>query len=223
MTTNALLEPATAAALSHLHAEAAKNDGALSAGEGSAERLGELIALERTDYRTVWQALSGAYLSITPDLGRTLYLLARNARAQRVVEFGASMGISAIYLAAAIKDSGGGKLITTEIEAEKASRAAANIRDAGLADYVDLRLGDALATLKNVEGPIDMVLLDGSPSLYLPILKLLQPALRAGALIIGENAWDDTYLEFVREPSNGFVSQTLPLGDRGNELTLYTP
>jgi predicted O-methyltransferase YrrM len=217
-----LLEPATAETLARLHNEAAASDSALGDGDDAAERFNTLVALERVDYRSVWKQLSGHYLAVPPEFGRMLYLLARAANAKRIVEFGASMGISAIYLASALRDNGGGKLITTEIEPSKAERAQANIDATGACAFVELRCGDALETLKDVVGPIDMILLDGSPSLYLPILRLLGPSLRQGAMIIGENAWDEAYLSFVRDPQNGYLSQALPFAERGSELSVRT-
>jgi predicted O-methyltransferase YrrM len=54
---------------------------------------------------------------------------------------------------------------------------------------VEIRVGDALETPKHgIDGDVDLVLLDGAFSLYLPVLKLLEPHLRDGALVIGDNA-----------------------------------
>jgi predicted O-methyltransferase YrrM len=136
------------------------------------------------------------------------------------------MGISAIYMAAALRDMGGGVLIGTELESSKAERAQANLRAAGLADLVEFRIGDARETLKSsVGGNIDMVMLDGAFTLYLPVLKLLEPHLRPDATIIGENAFAEAggYVDYVRDPQNGYLS--LPLSfdpGRGNEFTVKT-
>jgi len=70
-----------------------------------------------------------------------------------------------------------------------------------------------------------MVMLDGAFTLYLPILKLLEPCLKPGALIIGENAFEQApgYIDYVRDPRNGYLSLPLPFGQgRGNELTVKT-
>ena len=136
------------------------------------------------------------------------------------------MGISAIYMAAALRDMGGGGLIGTELEPSKAERAKANLAAAGLADLVEFRVGDARETLKpGVGGDIDMVMLDGAFTLYLPVLKLLELHLKPGAIIIGENAFAEAggYIDYVRDPQNGYLS--LPLSfdpGRGNELTVRT-
>ena len=95
-----------------------------------------------------------------------------------------------------------------------------------LADIVDIRVGDALETLRNgVGGDIDLLLLDGAFSLYLPVLKLLEPHLSEGALVIAENAIDDSgdYLTYVRNPDNGYRTIPLPFDPgRGNEMSVRT-
>jgi hypothetical protein len=104
-------------------------------------------------------------------------------------------------------------------------RVRANLEAAGVADLVEIREGDARATLKDVSGNIDLVLLDGAFSLHLPVLKLLEPSLSTGALILAENAFEQAggYLAYVRNPANGYVTQPIPLNEkRGNELTVRT-
>ena len=129
------------------------------------------------------------FLNVSADFGRFLYMCARARKAKRIVEFGTSFGISTIHLACALRDNGGGRLISTELEPTKAQRARENLEDAGLADLVDIRVGDALDTLKEgIDGDVDLVLLDGAFILYLPVLKLLEPHLRGGAFVIGDNA-----------------------------------
>jgi predicted O-methyltransferase YrrM len=184
------------------------------------------IDAETNDLTGLYHGLAGNFLSVSPEFGRFLYMCARSCKASRIVEFGSSMGISAIYLAAALRDMGGGRLIGTDLEPRKIERARANVAAAGLADLVEFRLGDARETLKaGVGGDIDMVMLDGAFTLYLPILKLLEPHLKPGALIVGENAFAEGpgYLDYVRDPGNGYLSLPLPFEPgRGNELTVRT-
>ncbi|QJU59287.1 methyltransferase [Sphingomonas sp. AP4-R1] len=184
---------------------------------------GDLIAEERRDYRAIYRGYANNFLAVSPDYGRFLYMTTRACRARSIVEFGTSMGVSAIYLAAALRDNGGGLLIGTEIESAKADRARANLVEAGLADLVEIREGDALETLKDVEGEVDMLHLDGAFSLYLAVFRLLEPRLRPGTVILGENAFEPEYLDYVRSPANGYLSQSLPFEEgRGNELTVRT-
>lgn len=150
-------------------------------------------------------------------------MIARNCWAKRIVEFGTSMGISTIYLAAALRDNGGGRLIGSELEPTKAARARANLEAAGLADLVEIREGEALDTLREVGGDVDLLLLDGAFSLYLPVLRLVEPFLNQGAAILGENAFDPAYLDYVRDPANGYLSQPLAIDEgRGNEFAVRT-
>jgi predicted O-methyltransferase YrrM len=166
-------------------------------------------------------ALAPAYLPVSAEGGRLLYSLVRAARPQTVVEFGTSYGISTLYLAAAVRDNGLGKVVTTELSAAKVAAARANLAEAGVAELVEVRLGDALQTLTTIDGPIGLVLLDGWKDLYLPVLRLLQPRLAPGALVIG----DDTsfasvrpYLDHIRDPANGYVSVAFPVED-GMEIS----
>ena len=86
---------------------------------------------------------------------------------------------------------------------------------------MDIRQGDALETLKDIVGDIDLVLIDGAWSLYLPVLKLLEPRLRPGAVVLAENAFDEDYLGYIRDPAHGYVAQTLPIdAGRGNEFAV---
>lgn len=181
----------------------------------------EKLAEERADYRAVYRGYADNFLAVSPTYGRFLYSIARACKATRIVEFGTSMGISTIYLAAALRDNGRGHLIGTELEPAKVARARANLDAAGLADLVDVREGDALETLKDVGGEVDLLLIDGAFALYLPVLKLIEPRLKAGAVVLGENAFAPEYLEYVRNPANGYASQPLPLEEgRGNEFTV---
>lgn len=70
-----------------------------------------------------------------------------------------------------------------------------------------------------------MVMLDGAFTLYLPVLKVLEPHLKPGALIVGENAFEEApgYIDYVRDPRNGYLSLPLPFETgRGNEFTIRT-
>src|SRR5262245_17493897 len=88
------------------------------------------------------------FVALDPEKCDLCYMLCRSIKARRVVEFGTSFGVSTVYLAAAIRDTvqedgGSGIVIGTEIEPNKAKVAVANLTDAGLAEFVDVRIGDA--------------------------------------------------------------------------------
>ncbi|MGH8443924.1 MAG: O-methyltransferase [Solimonas sp.] len=190
-----------------------------------ADSIAEHFAGERRDVRGFYRGYVDNFLNVTPEYGRFLYQCARARKATRIVEFGTSMGVSTLHLAAALRDMGGGHLIGTELEPSKAARARASLEAAGLSDLVDIRVGDARETLADVGGEIDLVLLDGAFSLYLPVLKLLEPHLKTGTPILAENAFDhdNEYLDYVRNPANGYVSQLIPISaGRGNEFSVLT-
>lgn len=216
--------------LHRLHREAEIADAPLmrafaSEANSREEMISQAIAAEDRDLNEVYQRFANNFLSVSPRFGRFLYMCARACKAKRIVEFGSSMGISAIYMAAALRDMGGGHLIGTDLEPGKIERASANVAAAGLTDFVEFRLGDARATLSSGLGEIDMVMLDGAFTLYLPILKLLEPQLKPGALIVGENAFEEAsgFIDYVRDPQNGYLSLSLPFDPgRGNELTIKT-
>ncbi|MEV0855723.1 O-methyltransferase [Nocardia fluminea] len=184
-----------------------------------------MLADDRGDFRRLCRDQIDNFLAVGPDMGTFLYICARAVRATRIVEFGTSFGISSIYLASALKDNGGGRLVGTELESSKAVRAVENLAAAGLSDYAEIRVGDARETLRDgVGGPIDLVLLDGAYHLYLPVLRLLEPHLGDRALIVADNAQDldGAYLGYVDDPSNGYLTLPLPFQpDRGNHLALF--
>lgn len=164
--------------------------------------------------------------SIHPDQGELIYLLCRALNARRVVDFATSLGFSALYMAAAVRDNGGGRVVGAEIVPEKIAVARQNLEEAGLAEFVQIRAGDARETLRDVGGEIDFALIDGwpgerEPSLSLEVVRIVAPQLRPRAMVLNDNAEAD-YLAFVRDPANGFRSVTLPLKG-GTELSVRAP
>ncbi|GAA4709321.1 O-methyltransferase [Phytohabitans rumicis] len=166
-------------------------------------------------------ALQTFYLPISARGGELLYTLVRASRPTTVVEFGTSFGISTVYLAAAIADNGAGRVFGTELNPAKVTAVRANLDEAGLGDRVTILAGDALDTLADIPGPIGVVLLDGWKDQCLPVLRLLEPRLESGALVVADDielpAMAD-YLDYVRDPANGYVSVTFPVED-GMEIS----
>ena len=213
-----LAEPRVDAVLSRLFTLASRDDEvASSLPDGRTAGL-SLTARERAD------ALQDVYMPVSPDGGRLLYALVRASRPETVVEFGTSFGISTIYLAAAVTDNGTGRVVTTELSGRKATAARDNLEQAGLAGVVTILEGDALETLATVTGPVGLVLLDGWKDLYLPVLRLLQPRLTPGALVVADDSSFESvagYLAYVRDPGHGFVSVEFPVED-GMEVSSWT-
>jgi predicted O-methyltransferase YrrM len=88
-----------------------------------------------------------------PEQGNLIYLLCRGLRANRVAEFATSIGMSTLYFAAAVRDNGGGMVIGSELVPAKVEAARHNLAEAGLADYAEIRQGDARQTLRDLGGP----------------------------------------------------------------------
>ncbi|QIS20428.1 O-methyltransferase [Nocardia terpenica] len=160
--------------------------------------------------------------SIGQEQGDLIYLLCRGLRATRVVEFATSVGMSTLYFAAAVRDNGGGTVIGSEIVPAKVLAAKRNLTDAGLADYADIREGDARTTLRDLGGQVDFALIDGwlgaEPSLARQVIEIITPQLRIGGYVMNDNAEPD-FLAYIRDPANGFLSVTLPLHG-GTELCI---
>jgi predicted O-methyltransferase YrrM len=155
------------------------------------------------------EAMSEFYIPVTPEAGRLLYSLVRATRPTTVVEFGMSFGISAIHLAAAVRDNGSGRVVTTELSETKIAAAKQTFAETGLDDVITILEGDALITLESLDGAIDFILLDGWKDLYLPVIELLEPRLSTGALVVADNtsaADTQPYLDRVRNPDNGYTS-----------------
>ncbi|AYG69463.1 MULTISPECIES: O-methyltransferase [unclassified Rhizobium] len=173
----------------------------------SSEERARLVR-SRTDYLDFYARMKDIPLAISREAGSLLYMLARSTGARTIVEFGTSFGISTLHLAAALRDNGGGRLITTEFEPSKVARARENLTAAGLIDLVEIREGDALQTLgSDLPDTIDLLLLDGAKALYPDILKLVESRLRPGALVVADNAdFCPDYLTLVRSSTSGYMS-----------------
>jgi len=208
-------DPKVAALLARLHG-AAKGDVRyfLRAAPGMA--VGWLRGGGAGAFEALAPHLKNAFIPVSPDAGRFLYLTARAIGARHVVEYGTSFAISTIYLAAAVRDNGGGRVIGTELEPSKHARALAHLAEAGLGDLVDVRLGDARETLATaLPEPVDLVLLDGWKDLYAPILEQLTPRLRPGAVVLADNihTFKKTLAPFaarLQSGRHGFASVTVP-------------
>lgn len=132
-------------------------------------------------------------IQVAPNQGKLLMLLAQLRGARSILEIGTLGGYSTIWLARALPE--GGRLITLEAEPKHAEVARANIKQAGLADRVEVRLGKALETLPQLAaeglGPFDLIFIDADkvnmPTYAEWALKLS----RKGSLIIMDNVVRD--------------------------------
>ena len=165
-------------------------------------------------------------VALERDKAELCYALCRAIAAKRIVECGTSFGVSTLYLAAAVRANGGGTVIATEYEAQKAKAAHANFAAAGLAEFIELREGDLRETLKGVEGPIDFVLLDIWTEAVGPALALILPQLGSPSVICADNSAGErsragykALFDAVADPKNRLTTMTLPFAG-GFEMTV---
>ena len=210
---NTLYDPRVSQTLTRLHNAAGKDMPRII--KGFAKSFGR--SLQPHD-------MVDAYIAITREQGVLLYNLLRMTQARHIVEFGASFGISTLYLGAAARDNGG-HVYTTEIEPSKCEVARANIEEAGLSDVITLLEGDAMETLKNVDAGIDHLFLDGWNDLYLPLLQMLEPRLSYGASILTDNASFASakpFLAYIQQ-STDYITTPLKTDKGTTELSCYLP
>ncbi|MGC6429992.1 MAG: O-methyltransferase [Jejuia sp.] len=127
------------------------------------------------------------YLSISREQGEDLRTLIIEKNVKNIVEFGTSFGISTLFLAQGILETGG-HIITTELIESKVKKASENFQRAGVNDLIEVRTGDAMETLKDHDSSIDLLLLDGWKDLYLPLFQMLEPNFHEGSIIYVDNA-----------------------------------
>jgi len=125
-------------------------------------------------------------LPVGPEAGWFLHSLVLARRPKRVLELGTSYGYSTLFLADAMRQVGG-TLITMELADYKQAAARAMLEQAGLAEVVDFRLGDAVSLIAAEPGPFDLVLLDIWKELYVPCLKAVYPKLSDEGIIAADN------------------------------------
>jgi predicted O-methyltransferase YrrM len=142
------------------------------------------------------------YANISEDDGRLMRLLTESIGAKHVVEIGTSTGESGIWFAIALRKTGG-KLVTHEIDPERAKVAEANFKKAGVDDVISIVVGDAHETVKQIKDPIDILFLDADKAGYIDYLEKLMPLVRPGGLIVAHNMVypppDPDYLKAVTQ------------------------
>lgn len=220
---NSLTDPRVYETLKELHT-AARRDRRIFARAVPSVIAG--LAFGRDVARSARPYLKDAFIPVDPEQGVLLYQLVRASGARRIVEFGTSFGISTIYLAAGVRDNGGGHVVTTEMEPRKIEQARRNFERAGVAQLISLLEGDAFKTLAQAQEPIDLLFLDGWKEMCLPLLRQLESRLSPGAVVLCDNigSFKSTlapYLSHVRGCPDRYASMPLPLSD-GIEFTVVT-
>jgi predicted O-methyltransferase YrrM len=213
-----LSDPRVKAVLDRLHREAKGDE--LRSGIKLLPYLAQKLLGRKPSFTDQYRRMADLSIPISAEQGVFGYLTARSIGARRIVEFGTSFGVSTLYFAAAIRDNGGGIVIGSEFIESKAKRARANIEEAGLTDFVEIRVGDAMGTLADPGGDIDLLLMDGSKDLYLPILKTLASQVRQGGVVLADNVLSPfikrtlgDYVAYMQDSRHGFASVTVPFHD----------
>lgn len=209
---NSLREPRLEALLERLHGKSLAQDEELGRFFAKRAEAGEDLSLDSAEVKAF---LTDKLVALEPDKSLFCYQICRALRARRVVEAGTSYGVSTLYLAAAVRDNGGGTVIATEYEPEKVEKAKSHFSEAGLVNQIDLREGDLRETLADVRGPIDFMLIDIWSPMARPALELVALQLRAGAIVLCDNTemFRDHYRDYfayLHDPANGFITMTLP-------------
>lgn len=222
---DAIPDPKARGVLRRLHAEAERQEPRVVL--DFLRQLPRLLLRRAIPWDRIEPRFEDKFLAVDRSQGVFCYLAARALGARRIVEFGTSFGVSTIHLAMAVRENGGGVVYGTELVPAKAARARQHLAEAGLSDCVEILEGDALETLRCVEGPIDFMLNDGYPRLQLPVLQRVASKLRPGAMVVADNVgafWANAgdYLRWVRDPANGFQSAMLDLNE-GTELSVRLP
>ncbi len=145
-------------------------------------------------------------LNTTEGDAMMLRILVESAGAKRGVEVGSATGFGAINMGIAFERTGG-HLYTLEIDPQMVKECRGNLKKVGLENTVTCIEGDALKTLPTLEGEFDFVFIDALKQDYLKYFKLLEPKLKPGAVIVGDNvirsarAMKD-FLRFMQESPN---------------------
>lgn len=161
-------------------------------------------------------------LNITPETGRLLWIMIRAAGASRILEVGTSNAFSTIWLADAARENGG-RVTTLELNPDKVTMARQNLARAGLSDRVEIIVGSARDTLRDLPGPFDFVFLDADRPSYLTYLELVVPKLVPRGLLVADNVISHAgelrdYLARVKAHPTLF-SVTVPIGN-GEEVSV---
>jgi predicted O-methyltransferase YrrM len=151
--------------------------------------------------------------SIGPIKGKIITGIIQKYKPRNILEVGTLYGYSAILMADTLNGANG-KVITIEIDKPIADIARKNIADAGLADKIDVIVGNALDVIPRLNSKFDLLFLDAAKNEYLKYLELAQKRnLKEGSIIVADNveiskSEMQDYLEHVRN-SRGYRSKTI--------------
>ncbi|HVZ56277.1 MAG TPA: O-methyltransferase [Chitinophagaceae bacterium] len=172
--------------------------------------IGQLFGDEDEVLLTTTQSIIDAKIptiSISPNQGKFLQILARLVGARRILELGTLGGYSTIWMARALPPDG--KLLSLELDPGHAAVARTNIRRAGLQDQVEVRIGRALDLLPQIkdggEGPFDLIFIDADKPPYKEYFDWALRLSRPGTLIIADNVIREAKV-LLAEPPDEMVA-----------------
>ena len=209
--------------LDELHARSLAQDASIAAYYAGGAEPPTGYEDETSAGRSFWR---DKFVALDRDKAELVYALCRATGATRIIEAGTSFGVSTLYLAAAVRDNGGGLVTTCDIEPDKVAVARSHYDRVGLAPYVDVRLGDIRETLRDLDAPVDVLLLDIWATVAADVVALVGPRLRVGGLVMADNtimrrALYAGVFAYLHDPANGFTTMTMPY-EGGLELAVKT-
>ena len=154
--------------------------------EYHARAKAEFAGMEKLSREEMARRIDEFLIPVGPDTGALLHSLARSLEAKCVVEIGASYGYSAIWLADAVRQTGG-KVHSFELSTSKIEYATAKLRSVGLHEFVEFHTGDAVQLLQQFDARCDLVLIDCWKNLYEPCFELIYPKLAPQGVVVADN------------------------------------
>jgi predicted O-methyltransferase YrrM len=160
---------------------------------------------------------------VGPQVGQLLEILARTMEAEHIIELGSGFGYSAVWFARALLE--GDRLVQTDMKEENARLSEEFFEKAGLGEFFDFRVGDALQVLEQEEGPFDIIFNDMYKEHYPRVIELAYKKLRPGGLLITDNTlWKGKVLDEAPDPKTRGVQEFNRLmADHDDFMTIQMP
>jgi predicted O-methyltransferase YrrM len=163
------------------------------------------------------KAADKGQLAVSEEDGRFLRVLIASRGAKSILEIGAASGYSGIWLGLGARESGG-RVVAIEYDPQRAKEAAANIRQAGLHDVVQVVHGDAFKEIPKLPGTFDFVFLDAWKPDYKKFFEMVYPRLTPGALFTAHNVVNkksemEPFLDTVQNHRGLFTTIVSPSGE----------
>jgi caffeoyl-CoA O-methyltransferase len=179
----------------------------------------EMQAMER-------RAAETGFPIIGPAAGQLCYLVARMIGARRVFELGSGYGYSTAWFARAVRENGGGEVHHVVWDEELSREARGHLAALGYDDLVRFHVGEAVATLREMPGPFDLVFNDIEKSGYPAALPVIAARLRpGGALIVDNLLWSGRVLDpgDQSEDTKGVRGLTQSIMESGEWISSIAP